>query len=96
MVFHDWPFEDCRKILQNLKPSMRAGYSKLLIGDSIVPETGASMRQVLVDMTMMTIGAEEKSETQFKDLLESEGFVIRKIWRSRDSMDSIIEAEMAG
>jgi hypothetical protein len=73
---------------------MRPGYSKLLIGDFIVPEIGASMHQALVDLTMMTIGAEEKSETQFRELLESEGFRIRKIWRGRNAVDSIIESEV--
>ncbi|KAG0650200.1 O-methyltransferase desB [Hyphodiscus hymeniophilus] len=95
MIFHDWPIDDCRRILRNLKPSMKAGYSKLLIGDSVVPESGASLHQSLIDMTMMTIGAEEKNETQFRELLTSEGFSIVNIWRSKYAIDSIIEAEMA-
>ncbi len=73
---------------------MRAGYSKLLITDAVVPETGATLLHATLDMAMMTNGAEEKSETVFREMLDNEGFVIQKIWRSQKGVDAIIEAEI--
>lgn len=92
MVFHDWPLEECRQILRQLKPAMAPGYSKLLIGDLIIPDVGASRTEAVIDMMMMTFAAEEKSESTFRTLLESEGFSIRNIWRSESGRDGIIEA----
>jgi hypothetical protein len=94
MVLHDWPWDDCRKILQKVKSAMRPGFSKLIINDAVVPEIGVPLQQTLVDMTMMTLGAEEKSERQFRDLLTSEGFVVTDIQRNSVAIDSIIQAEL--
>lgn len=95
MVFHDWPWEDCRRILQNVKPAMTRGYSKLIINDIVIPKSGPTLGQVAVDLSMMAIGAEEKSEEQFKALLASENFKITKVWRGITSADAMIEAELA-
>lgn len=95
MVFHDWPLADCRRILRQVKSAMIPGHSKLLIGDLIIPDIGASKSEAIIDIMMMTLAAEEKSESTFKTLLESEGFFIRQIWRSTGGRDSIIEAEIS-
>lgn len=34
-VLHDWPDEQCRKILAQLKNAMEPGYSKILISDCV-------------------------------------------------------------
>lgn len=34
-VLHDWPDEQCRKILGHLKGAMEPGYSKILISDCV-------------------------------------------------------------
>jgi hypothetical protein len=34
-VLHDWPDEQCRKILLNLKDAMEPGYSTILINDHV-------------------------------------------------------------
>jgi hypothetical protein len=73
---------------------MVPGYSKLLIGDLIIPDAGASRAEAIIDMMMMTFAAEERSESTFRTLLESEGFCIRQIWRSKAARGSIIEAEV--
>lgn len=94
MIFHDWPVADCKRILQNLKPSLRQGYSKVLITDAIIPDMGATMLHTSLDMAMMEIAAEEKTEAVFKKILESEGLIIKKIWRSGKGVDAMIEAEL--
>lgn len=39
-VLHDWPDEQCRKILENLAPAMKRGFSKLLINEIVISDTG--------------------------------------------------------
>lgn len=52
-VLHYWPDTECKRILENLKPSMKKGYSKLLIHkvvlDNQVPEASSTSS----DITMM-------------------------------------------
>lgn len=36
-VLHDWGDDDCVKILEQLKPAMKPGYSSLLINEIIMP-----------------------------------------------------------
>lgn len=40
-VLHDWPDEQCKQILSNLKPALKAGYSRILVNELVVPDTGA-------------------------------------------------------
>jgi hypothetical protein len=94
MIFHDWPVEDCKKILRFLKPAMRPGYSKVLVTDAFLPDKGATLLQTSLDIAMMTISAEEKTEATFKHIFESEGFTVKKIWRSVQGVDCVIEAEL--
>ncbi|KAJ4298088.1 hypothetical protein N0V90_005987 [Kalmusia sp. IMI 367209] len=80
MVFHDWPDKQAKVILSNLKGVM-AHDSLLLINDHVLPETGVRHFETLVDMHMMAqLSALERTEKEWKDLLEGEGFEIRKIW----------------
>ncbi|KAF2462585.1 putative Sterigmatocystin 8-O-methyltransferase [Lindgomyces ingoldianus] len=51
---HDWPDEACVKILSMLRPSLKPGYSKLLIHELIVPDTSASTWAAVQDINMMS------------------------------------------
>jgi hypothetical protein len=74
---------------------MHPGYSKLLIHDLILPDTGAQEIQARFDLVMMTFnGGMERSTTQWIKLLEDAGFVNIKLWEHFDH-DGIIEAEVA-
>jgi len=95
MIFHDWPVDDCKKILRMLKPAMQPGYSKLLITDAVIPEMGANLLHTTLDLAMMEMAAEEKSEEVFRQILEDEGFIIKKIWRGIKGVDSMFEAEIS-
>jgi hypothetical protein len=94
MIFHDWPVDDCKKILRMLKPAMEPGYSKLLVTDAVIPDTGASLLHTTLDLAMMDMAAEEKSEEVFNQILQEEGFVVKKVWRSVKGVDSMFEAEV--
>jgi hypothetical protein len=39
MILHDWPDDDCVKILSHLRDAMTPGFSQILINDAILPDT---------------------------------------------------------
>ena len=58
LVLHDWPDEEARKILENLKPAMKPGYSRLLINDIVLTASMDSMVSAS-DLHMTMNGAQE-------------------------------------
>ena len=38
MIMHDWPDEDCVRILNHLRDAMKPGLSQILINDAILPD----------------------------------------------------------
>lgn len=76
---------------------MSPEYSKLLIHEMVVPEVGASTFHAMLDMTMMAFNAGmERTEQQWKDLLQKAGLVVVKVWSPlQEDGDAIIEAVLA-
>ncbi|KAL4802204.1 S-adenosyl-L-methionine-dependent methyltransferase [Aspergillus unguis] len=93
-VLHDWPDEQCSKILSNLVAAMKPGYSKLLVNENVIPDTGAYWETTSLDLIMMQIGAAERTERQWHALLESAGLKIIKIWTAQRGVESLIECEL--
>jgi hypothetical protein len=92
-ILHDWPDKYCHKILRALRQAMIPGYSKLLIHELILPDTGAAEIQARFDLVMMTLGGgAERSRAQWIGLLEDAGFCNIKLYEHLDH-DGIIEAE---
>jgi hypothetical protein len=83
----------CRKILSNIVAAMKPGYSKLLIFDFILPDTGASLFPSLVDIHMLAVfSGMERTKTQLTELLASVGLEIVKFWSVREDVEGLIEA----
>ncbi|KUJ24274.1 S-adenosyl-L-methionine-dependent methyltransferase [Mollisia scopiformis] len=79
-VLHDWPDEECQKILRHLKGAMTSGYSRLLIYENVLPEQNASWKMTSLDLIMMAnAGGMEKTEGLWKDLVESSGLKVNRI-----------------
>ncbi|KAJ5513696.1 Winged helix-turn-helix transcription repressor DNA-binding [Penicillium fimorum] len=93
-VLHDWPDELCRKILANTMAAMRPGYSKLLVNENVIPDTGAYWETTSLDLIMMEIGSGERTERQWHTLLKSVGLKIIKIWTAQRGVESLIECEL--
>ena len=75
---------------------MKAGISRLLINELIVPLEGGGLFLTHSDLNMMSICAGmERTETQWKQLLASAGLQIEKIWTGPGETESIIEAVVA-
>ncbi|KAI1650364.1 putative O-methyltransferase [Daldinia loculata] len=93
-ILHDWSDEQSLLILKPVKEAMKPGYSKLILHETIVPEQGASHFHAMLDLAMMTFnGGLERSERQWRELLEKAGFDVVKFWPPPQyDGDGIIEA----
>lgn len=94
-VLHDWPDNLGRKILDNLVAAMKPGYSKLLVNENVIPDTGAYWETTSLDIIMMQIGSGERTERQWRALLESAGLKVVNIWTAQRGVESLIECELA-
>ena len=75
---------------------MEKGYSKLLINELVVPDKAATWSVTSMDWLMLALGAvRERTESDWRDLLESVGLKTVKIWTWEQGTESLIEAELA-
>lgn len=73
-VLHDWPDKQASAIIKNIKDVM-AEDSILLVNENMLPESGVSLYQAELDIAMMTcFSSLDRTEKQFKALLEDQGF----------------------
>ncbi|KAL2200102.1 S-adenosyl-L-methionine-dependent methyltransferase [Corynascus similis CBS 632.67] len=97
-VLHDWPDEVCASILARVAAAMRPGYSRLLINENVIPGTGADWQATALDlMVMCLLSARERTESDWRRLLEGAGLKIVKIWSTdkQNGVESLIECELA-
>ena len=95
-VLHDWPDSKAHEILMSVKPGLTKGYSKLLINETVIPDQGAHWLSTAMDMVMMVnFSACERTEQNWRTLLESADFKLIKIWMFEPGIESLIEAELA-
>ena len=96
-VLHDWPDEDCLRILQACRKAM-ASHAVLLIGEQILePDpTRGQPTGYLVDTQMMAMfgAALERTEDEFASLLSKSGFSLRRVVPTQSPV-WIIEAVLA-
>lgn len=95
-VLHDWEDTQATQILTHIAEAMEKGYSKLLIHESLVSSAKPLARVTTSDITMMAcLAAKERTEAEWRQLIESVGLQVLKIWRPLHSVESVIEAELA-
>ena len=76
---HDYTDAKCTLILQHIVKVM-AENSVILIDDMVLPNRGASSRQMQVDLTMMAgLAAMERTEKQWYAMLDVAGLAVRQI-----------------
>ncbi|KAM6508594.1 hypothetical protein FSOLCH5_011589 [Fusarium solani] len=94
-VLHDWEDPQALKILKHLAAAMEKGYSKLLIHESLISRVKPSPRVTTSDITVMAcLGSKERTEIEWRRLVERAGLRVVKIWRQPHSVESIIETEL--
>ncbi|KAL6713916.1 hypothetical protein ACLMJK_008410 [Lecanora helva] len=78
-VIHNWPDDKVREILKNIIPAM-GSRSAILFDDLVLPDSGVYWHAASMDLTMMAfLGAIERTQSQWRELVESVGLKIEKI-----------------
>jgi hypothetical protein len=90
-IIHDWTDEQCLTILRNIHRAAPAGATLLLIESVIQPGNEPSFAKLL-DLTMLVIpGGKERTEAEYRSLLASGGFELKRIVPTAAEV-SVIEA----
>ncbi|KAM3068498.1 hypothetical protein ACMFMG_009637 [Clarireedia jacksonii] len=89
---HDWPDDDCIKILSNIAEAMERGTSRLLIAEIVVPPGGADVEAAWMDLTMLMFAGKERSKAQWVELLEQSGLSLVKVHSAEGTNFSVVEA----
>ena len=94
-ILHGWVDENSKKILANVYKAMPQD-SKLLIIESVISDRNIPQSGKFMDINMLVIsGGVERTEKEWKNLIESAGLKISKIISTPSAMFSIIETEKA-
>jgi hypothetical protein len=92
-ILHDWPTPECRTILSHIAAAMKPDYSRLIIREFILPDTGVPLLGSCNDILMMVLLAgQERAESQWTELLGSVGLEIVDFWTMVKGGEGVIEA----
>lgn len=95
-VLHDWSDEDSVRILKNLVPALKEGYSRVLINEIVVVEEKPVLAATSMDMMMLAFfGVRERTKRDWNDIIERAGLRISGIYNHPGVAESLIEAELA-
>ena len=80
-VLHDWPDKQALRALRHIRAAMD-NESILLINENTLPETSASEYSTELDLSMMAcFSSLERTEAQWKQLVESADLKITNVWK---------------
>jgi hypothetical protein len=69
--------------------------SRLLINEFVLPDTGASQLQASLDIMMIAlVSGLERTEMQWRTLLESIGLEVVRIWSVVPEAEAILETRL--
>jgi hypothetical protein len=94
-VLHDWSDHICRKIFQNTIAALVPGKSRILISEVTLPNMNHPVFGALMDIQMMKFGGSGRKERMWRELFESVGLEIVKIWPAV-KFDSVMELALKG
>ena len=69
---------------------MTPGYSTIILNEMVVPDKDASLVATQRDITMMLLGATERAEQQWRDVVRKAGLKVESIWTDSPESESII------
>ena len=94
-VLHDWSDDEGRRILQQIIPAMKKGYSKVLINECVIPDVQADPIMTGVDGNLMVLTASrERTKAQWDKLIESVGLKVSQTFTHPEAYESLIECEL--
>jgi hypothetical protein len=78
-ILHDWDDEKATRILRNCRRAMnRSG--KLLLVESVIEAGNEPSFGKMLDLVMMALtGGMERTETEYRELLEASGFRLTRV-----------------
>jgi hypothetical protein len=83
-VLHDWPDEQAKKILENVRELMTED-SILLIDENALPDRNVATYPATMDIIMMGVMASlDRTAAQFEELLNSAGLKLVATWKSKE------------
>ncbi|GAE00239.1 O-methyltransferase, putative [Paecilomyces variotii No. 5] len=92
-VLHDWSDDTCVAILHNIAAGITdKAKQRVVISEFIPPEMGADVECAWSDITMMTLHGMERTEKQWKDLLEKAGYRLTRTFRGKGTSWGAMEA----
>ncbi len=90
-ILRDWPDDKCLIILSQIKAAMKPGYSKIIVNEIVLPDKGMTLTAAQLDITMMSaMAATERTERQWRAIMDAAGLVIEKIWTKVQQEESIM------
>jgi hypothetical protein len=93
-IIHDWDDGENATILKNVREAMNPD-GKLLIVEMVLPEGDEPHMGKMLDMMMMLVpGGEERTPSEYAELLEPNGFKLNRVVPT-DSAVSVVEAVRA-
>ncbi|KAL8801694.1 MAG: hypothetical protein Q9182_004288 [Xanthomendoza sp. 2 TL-2023] len=95
-ILHDWADIQSIAILRNIAAAMKPDYSKLLVNEFVIPDQNAGIVGAMLDITMMSHqGSAERSEGQWRQIIDEAGLKVVNIWTRKEDEESIVEVELA-
>lgn len=96
-VLHDWDDTEGIKILGNLKPALKAGYSRVLLNEIVLSEKHPTIAATSMDMMMLAhFAVRERTEADWRAILDKAGLTLLRIYNYPGVAESVIEAELSG
>lgn len=78
-ILHDWDDEDATRLLTNCHRALAAG-GKLLVVEMVVPADNRPGMAQAMDLNMLVLlGGRERTEAEYRDLLEGGGFRLERV-----------------
>lgn len=95
-ILHDWDDERGIKILENLKPALTPGYSRVLLNEIVVSEEHPTLAATSMDMMMLAhMSVRERTEADWKAIIEKAGLTFLGVYTYPGVAESVIEAELS-
>ena len=89
-ILHDWPDDKAATILANCRKAIKDD-GTLLIRDSVISDNDVQGSTMDITMMIMT-GGKERTEAEWKNLLQSAGFALNRVYKKQGQFD-LIEAK---
>jgi hypothetical protein len=89
-ILHDWPDDKATTVLTNCRKAIKDD-GTLLIRDYVLSE--GDVQGSILDVTMLIMtGGEERTESEWRSLLQSTGFALTRVYKKEGQFD-LIEAK---